>query len=153
MTDGCDFSSEIALRWTSLDLKDDKLTLVQVMAWFCQATSHYLNQCWTRSLLPYGVTRPQFTISTNYISCIYGLVQERRNSSASGMEFRHSCIKQSMWKWQNNLNFHIPWFHICFCFRLTLNFAMWLTLLRWVRSDLILWPIFSCVVWWVQMEA
>ena len=57
VTDGCDISSEIALRWTSLDLTD-KSTLVQVMAWCLQTTSHYLNQCWLRSL-PYDVTRPQ----------------------------------------------------------------------------------------------
>ena len=31
------------------DLTDDKSTLVQVMAWCHQATSHYLNQCWPRS--------------------------------------------------------------------------------------------------------
>ena len=30
------------------------------MAWCCQATSHYLKQCWPRSLPPYGVTRPQW---------------------------------------------------------------------------------------------
>ena len=42
-----------------LDLTDDKSTLVQVMAWCHQATSHYLSQCWPRSLSPYGVTRPQ----------------------------------------------------------------------------------------------
>ena len=30
------------------------------MAWCCQATSHYLNQCWPRSMSPYGVTRPQW---------------------------------------------------------------------------------------------
>ena len=34
--------------------------LVQVMAWCRQATSHYLNQCWSRSPTPYGVTRPQW---------------------------------------------------------------------------------------------
>ena len=33
---------------------DDKSTLVQAMAWCCRATSHYLNQCWPRSLTPYG---------------------------------------------------------------------------------------------------
>ena len=60
MTNGCDISSEIALTWTSLDLSDDKSTLVQVMAWCRQATSHYLNQCWPRSLPPYGVTRAQW---------------------------------------------------------------------------------------------
>ena len=44
----------------SLDLTDDQSTLVQVMAWCSQATSHYLSQCWPRSLSPYGVTRPQW---------------------------------------------------------------------------------------------
>ena len=32
---------------------DGMITLVQVMAWCCQATSHYLSQCWPRSMLPY----------------------------------------------------------------------------------------------------
>ena len=44
----------------SLDLNDEKSTLVQVMAWCRQATSQYLSQCWPRSLLLYGVTRPQW---------------------------------------------------------------------------------------------
>ena len=30
------------------------------MAWCCQAASHYLSQCWPRSILIYGVTRPQW---------------------------------------------------------------------------------------------
>ena len=34
---------ELLLGWT-----DDKSTLVQVMAWCWQATSHYLSQCWPR---------------------------------------------------------------------------------------------------------
>ena len=42
------------------NLTDDKSTLVQVMAWCRQATSHYLNQCWPRSPTPYGITRPQW---------------------------------------------------------------------------------------------
>ena len=44
----------------SLDFTDDQSTLVQVVAWCHQATSHYLSQCWPRSLSPYGVTRPQW---------------------------------------------------------------------------------------------
>ena len=39
-------------------LTDDKSTLLQVMTWCRQATSHYLNQCWRRYLTPYDVTRP-----------------------------------------------------------------------------------------------
>ena len=58
--DGCDISCEIALIWMWLDFSDDRSTLVQVMAWCCQATSHYLSQCWPRSLSPYGVIRPQW---------------------------------------------------------------------------------------------
>ena len=34
----------------SLDLTDDKSTVVQVMAWCRQATSHYLSQYWPRSM-------------------------------------------------------------------------------------------------------
>ena len=58
--DGWSISSEIALRWKSENLTEDKSTLVQVMAWCRQATSHYLSQCWPRSQSPYGVTRPQW---------------------------------------------------------------------------------------------
>ena len=58
--DGRVTSCELALRWISLDLTDDKSTMVQVMAWCHQATSHYLSQCWPRSKSPYGVTRPQW---------------------------------------------------------------------------------------------
>ena len=41
-----------------LDITDDKSTLVQVIAWRRQATSHYLSQCWPRFMMPYGVTKP-----------------------------------------------------------------------------------------------
>ena len=57
---GWGISCETAFRCMSLDLTDGKSTLVQVMAWCCQATSHYLRQCWPRSKSPYGVTRPQW---------------------------------------------------------------------------------------------
>ena len=61
--DGWGISCELALRWMSLNLTDDESTLVQVMAWCRQATSHYLRQCWPRSLSLYGVTRPQWVKS------------------------------------------------------------------------------------------
>ena len=54
------FSHHNTLRWLPPDLTDDKSTLVQVMAWCRQATSHYLSQCWLSSLSPYGVARPQW---------------------------------------------------------------------------------------------
>ena len=46
-------SCEIALRWMLQNIFDDKWTLVQIMAWCCQATSHYLIQYWPKSMLPY----------------------------------------------------------------------------------------------------
>ena len=51
-----------ALRWIPWDLTGTKSTLIliQVMAWCCQATSHCLRQCWPSSLLPYGITGPQW---------------------------------------------------------------------------------------------
>ena len=55
---GWGVSYEIALRWMPQDLADDKSTLVQVMAWCRQAASHYLSQCWPRSMSPNDVTRP-----------------------------------------------------------------------------------------------
>ena len=54
-----------AFRWMSWDLSEDKSTLVQVMAWCHQATSHYLSQCWPRPPSPYGVTRAQWVNRPN----------------------------------------------------------------------------------------
>ena len=53
-------SHDDALQWMPQDLTDDKSKLVQVMAWCRQARSHYLSQCWPRSISPYGITRPQW---------------------------------------------------------------------------------------------
>ena len=47
---------KIALRWMPYNLTNEKSTLIQVMAWCHQATSHYLNQCGPRSLMPYWAT-------------------------------------------------------------------------------------------------
>ena len=59
MADVWGISYRMALRWMRLYLTDDKSSLVQAMAWCLQAISHYLNQCWPRSVSPYGASRPQ----------------------------------------------------------------------------------------------
>ena len=41
-------------------ISQHKSTLVQVMAWCHQASSHYLSQCWPRSMSPNRVTMPQW---------------------------------------------------------------------------------------------
>ena len=48
---------KLALRRMALNTCDDKSTFVQVMAWCRRVPSHYLNQCWPRSMSPYHVTR------------------------------------------------------------------------------------------------
>ena len=42
------------------EVTNEKSTLVLVMAWCHQATSHYQSQYWPRSELPYGINRPQW---------------------------------------------------------------------------------------------
>ena len=51
---------EIALMWMPQTIFDDKSTLIQIMAWSRQPTSHNLSQCWPRSISPYGITKPQW---------------------------------------------------------------------------------------------
>ena len=68
------------------DPTEDKSTLVQVMVWCRQATSHYLSQCWPRSMSPYGVARPQW-VSTLITSTLrYGPNQTDATSRALHQE-------------------------------------------------------------------
>ena len=52
-----DFLMKLVWAWSYKVLKS---TLVQVMAWYREAISHTPIQCWTKSMSPYGVTRPQW---------------------------------------------------------------------------------------------
>ena len=78
-------SGDNALRWMPKDPTDDKSTLVQVMAWSRQATSHYLHQCWPRFLPPYGVTRPQWVYH-----CSNGFIEENA--------FENCCLTHRLWR-------------------------------------------------------
>ena len=72
-------SCEIALRLMSLDFIDDMVTLVQIMAWYHQTSSHYLSHCWP-DLCHHMASLGHNEIGTQ--AYIDGLVQERCNSSA-----------------------------------------------------------------------
>ena len=61
-------SSENILRWMPQDLTDDKSTLVQVMAWCRQATSHYQKQCWPRSPKPYDIQSQMASLDPNELT-------------------------------------------------------------------------------------
>ena len=47
---------------TKMDANNLESTLVQVTAWFRQATSHYLIQCWPRSLSPMDANNLESTL-------------------------------------------------------------------------------------------
>ena len=87
-------SFDKVLRWMIQDLTDDKSTLVQVMAWCRQATSHYLSQCWPRSVSPYGVIRPQWVNS---------LAPERCGSIVTSIFFLNAFynlyLEHFLWNW------------------------------------------------------
>ena len=65
-------SCEIAFRWMTQALTDDQSTLVQVMVWCHQTASHYLSQCWSKSMLAFGITRLQRVKYTEAWTQIFG---------------------------------------------------------------------------------
>ena len=104
MNGGWGISYEIALTW--IPLTEDKSKLVHVMAWCRQATSHYLSQCWPRSLSPYGVTRHQW-LKTEFLS--------HRQYNEGGPNIDHPVGKRrdwdrmtlhrTLWLWENKLTY------------------------------------------------
>ena len=61
------FAVKLLLRWMPQNLMNERSTLVHIMAWCRQATSHYLNPCLPRFMLPYGVTRPHWVKASQII--------------------------------------------------------------------------------------
>ena len=106
MIDGSGISCEIALIWMSLDFTDDQSTLVPVMAWCRQATSHYLSQCWPRSLSQYGVTRPQWLTLAwcSFFLVFHGAIKDIQGFGTHMHHFRnencfswHICSTRQGW--------------------------------------------------------
>ena len=65
----------IAFKWMPQNHTNEKSTLIHVMAWCHQATSHYLSQWWPRPVSPYGITRPQWVKPHMIIPLAIGAVQ------------------------------------------------------------------------------
>ena len=51
---------EIILRWMPQNFINEESTSVQVVAHCLITPSHYLSQCWPRSMFLYGINRPQW---------------------------------------------------------------------------------------------
>ena len=96
---GGGISCDIALRWISLDFTDDKSTLVQVMAWCRQATSHYLSQCWPRSMSTYALTGPQWVNGVMSCSQCTGVVYWGHSwcTIVSHWNIDHQCLHMISW--------------------------------------------------------
>ena len=69
------------------DITGRQTTLVQVIAWCRQATSHYTNQCWPTSLSPLGVTRQHTTHNTQHNSTQYDSADDAFNVFFSKEKF------------------------------------------------------------------
>ena len=87
-------SCEIALIWMSLDFTDGQSTLVEVMACCRQATSlaaasHYLSQCWPKSLSPNVVTWPKWVNNIPQDWFSFNTLRPRQN----GRHFADNVLK------------------------------------------------------------
>ena len=100
VTDSWVIACKIPLSWMSLNLTYDKSILVQVMAWCRQATSHYLDQCWPRSMSPYGVTRPLKMMLSCYRYC-----RNECNAHEITNQWNHNPAGQTLSTLQ--FNFHL----------------------------------------------
>ena len=99
---------------------NERSTLVQVMAWCRQATSHYLSQCWPSSMSPYGVTRPQWV--NRVIYCYKAIIWPKSSIIVNGIpgtnrreidqNMNHASKKYFVKYWSRKV-----WHYICYCWR------------------------------------
>ena len=68
------------------------------MAWCRQATSHYLSQCWLRSMSPYGVTRPQLVncITSPLCGVSSNLIHQHSLETWSGIIYLYGLWNNSI---------------------------------------------------------
>ena len=90
-------SCEIALIWMSLDFTDDR------------RQSHYLSQCWHRSLLPYGVTRPQWVqVMAGSLLSTKPLLEPMLIPGSSITECVQTKCNKFQWNMNSNTNQYFP---------------------------------------------
>ena len=77
----------IKLISASYEIVLDESTLVQVMACSLTDPSHYLSQCWLRSMSPHGVIEPRWV--NDYISLVWS------NLSCAALTYLLKCMTHS----------------------------------------------------------
>ena len=50
----------ISVKASLNDMIRNSSTSLHMVVWWCNATRHYLNQIWRRSMMPYGENKPQY---------------------------------------------------------------------------------------------
>ena len=146
-----DFLMKLVWAWSYKVLKS---TLVQVMAWYREATSHNLIQCWTKFMSPYGVTRPQWVKDWKveyFIPLFSDLVPSSYLAHRWTCGHAHCCwYKMLIWpacertdKWNGNRRLRT-----CQNFRI----SIWNWDDIWVNNRAIVMPHISIFVlcWYVQ---
>ena len=98
----------------AMDANNLELTLVHIMAWYQQATSHYLSQCWHKFMSLYGVTRPQ---CVNPLGCSllhkFDHYQGWWHSQYIGMRVSFSKKSRNLWSWYNFTIFLFKMWKLC----------------------------------------
>ena len=88
----------------SWEITYDKSALAHVMAYCHQATSHYVSQCWPRSVWSNGVTKPQwdyyYSTGVQIVSCT--LSDDSVLSESTGLFNPVLCVSQWNLFWQKN---------------------------------------------------
>ena len=83
----------ITFRWMPHNLINEKSTLVQVMAWCSEATSHYLIQCWPNSLLLFCINRPQWVKLGHVMTARHYYFLNTLNPEQNGCHFADDIFK------------------------------------------------------------
>ena len=123
---------EVILGWISWDTFDEKSTFVHVMAWYRQATSHYLCQYWLRFLCHKASLRHIGLIISMYTEMAVVQLRSlsRTNSSIETSVFRQ-CFHWVNLKLMNSFFFSLP-------FRL-----LWRSVVHRERSDILTETIYN----------
>ena len=94
------------------------------MTWWRHATNHYLRQCWSSSMSPYGVTRPQWVNALWYFtwsqqslcmtsSCGQNIHRIKRltmtRKSMGNSSKQNQCWFIVNWTIKNKLQWDFPW--------------------------------------------
>ena len=86
----------VFLSCTGIDSNDIMPTLIQMMTWCCEATSHYLGPCCPKSITPYGVTRPQWVNFVKACELVVMTFNSLRPSDAYMRRWTGSSLVQIM---------------------------------------------------------